>query len=371
MEPARFYEFGPFVLDIGNRSVLRNRKPVTIQPRTYEVLLKLIENGGRTVTREELMAIWGLNVTEGALNYQINQARKALGDDTNNPQYIKTFPKVGFRFIADVRGFEGQSTPPSTLRISARSQALFGGHLGHVLIGCGMYAGLYSVMLLLEIAYQFDKYGRTALAVAPIVFSWIFGTSILALAVDWRRASAGKTHGLALSVSIFLGAAGLLYAGISFFLPASSITGSGSASYPAQASYLKDICYSLPLMLMFLAPTFHFVVALQRELHLGRYSPALELLTGGRFSVTPKGTIYPRFWMLSLALMIMAGISAFLTTNLLDHLSPSPYKNLFINLIFLRLILHFGLALKCLSWYHREVEEIKRECLLAEKITPS
>lgn len=234
-----------------------------------------------------------------------------------------------------------------------------------------MYAGLYVVMLLLEIAYQFNTYGRTGLKVAPIVFLWVFATSVLALAVDWRQTATGKAHGLALSVSVFLAAAGLLFAAIWFFLPEHSITESGAASYPAQASYLKDICYSQPLMLIFLAPTFHFVVALQRELQLRRFRPTLELLTSGRFGMAPGGTIYPRFWILALALMIMAGVSVYLTSSLLDHLQPSPYKNLFINLMYLRLILHFGLALKCVSWYHRATEELKRECLVAEKMKVS
>lgn len=367
MESPRFYEFGPFILDTDNRSLLLNGKPVKIQPRTYEVLLKLIDNAGRTVGRDALMAIWDVNVGEGALNFQINQARKALKDDINDPQYIKTFPKVGFRFVAEVTPFDGDAPPPGLLRMSAKAQSLFSGHLPHVLISSGMYAGLFSVMLLLEIAYQFDRYGRTALVLTPIIFTWTFASSILALALDWRRTSRDKAHGLLLSVSTFLGASFVLYMLILFFLPSSSITGSGSASYPAQASYLKDICYSLPVMLLFWAPTYHLVTALQRDLQQGRTSQVLEFLTGGKFSIAPKGTIYPKVWVLILALMIMAAISAYLTTNLLDHLDPSPYKNLFINLIYLRLILHFGLALKCLSWYHQALDELKREGILTEK----
>jgi hypothetical protein len=255
----------------------------------------------------------------------------------------------------------------NTFGISARTEHPFGGHLWHVLISCFLYAGLYAVTFLIEIAYQFDKYGPTALKLAPLAFLWILATSLLALWIGWRRSSSGRAYGLAFSVLIFLVSAGVLYAGMCLFLPASPVTEQSVPSSPAQAAYLKDIRWSLLLMLIFLAPTFHFVVAMQRELFAGRYRSAVELLTGGRFSVTPQGTIFPRFWMLIMALIIMAAFSAYFTTDLFGHLSPSPYKNLFTNLIELRLILHYGLALKCLSWYHRALDDLKRECLVAEK----
>jgi hypothetical protein len=152
-----------------------------------------------------------------------------------------------------------------------------------------------------------------------------------------------------------------------FFLPATPITRQGATSSSAQSAYLKDIRWSLLLMLIFLAPTFHFVAAMQRELRAGRHRLSIELLSGGRFNVVPHGTIFPRVWMLVLALMFMALYSAFATPNLIDQLEPSPYRSLFTNLIELRLVLHYGLALKCLSWYHRALDSLKRECLVAEK----
>jgi len=254
-----------------------------------------------------------------------------------------------------------------TLGISARTKHPFAGHIWHALISCFLYAGLYAVTLIIEISYQFDKYGRTALKLAPLVLLWMFGTSLFALWIDWRRASKGKWYGLAFSVFIFLVSAGALYGAMCFFLPSTPITQQVGASSPAQAAYLKDIRWSLLLMLIFLAPTFHLVVAMQRELLAGRHQLASELLTGGGFNVAPHGTIFPRFWMLVLAVMFMALYSAFATPNLIDQLSPSPYRSLFTNLIELRLGLHYGLALKCLSWYHRALDSLKRECLVAEK----
>jgi DNA-binding winged helix-turn-helix (wHTH) protein len=386
-EPARFYTFGPFRLDTVNRCLSRNGELLPLQPKAYEVLLKLVQNSNRLVARDELMtSVWGVdvNVEEGALNYQIRQLRSVLGDVPSNPQYIRTIPKLGFRFVATVNhppndeiGFprplesrvvvgDAADTERSS-RISKTLKSSFGGHIGHVVVSCFLYSALFPTMLLMEVAYQFEIYGRTALKIAPIILAWMFATSVLAVAIDWRRASKGKANGLVISLLVFLAAAGALFFAIGFFLPESSITESGRASYPAEASYLKDICYSLVLIVVFLAPTFHFVAVMQRELHAGRYRPVLESLAGGRFSVTPSGTMYLRFWMLAIALMIMTAVSVYLTSNLLDHLSESPYKNLFIDLMYLRLILHFGLGLKCLSWYYRALDELKRECMEAEK----
>ncbi|HXU39621.1 MAG TPA: helix-turn-helix domain-containing protein [Blastocatellia bacterium] len=62
-----------------------------LQPKTYEVLLMLVENQARLITRDELMdSVWGtdVNVEEGALNYQIRQLRSVLGDVASHPRFL-------------------------------------------------------------------------------------------------------------------------------------------------------------------------------------------------------------------------------------------------------------------------------------------
>jgi hypothetical protein len=247
------------------------------------------------------------------------------------------------------------------MRIFARLSRLFSGHLWHVIMTCVLYAGLYVVTLLIEIAYQFDKYGDAGLKASPIVYLWIFGTSIIGLAVDWRFTTKSKPYGLISCILIFLGAAAILYGGICLFLPSSSITELAQQPYIAQAAYLNDTCYSLLLVMIFLIPTFHFIITLQQELRAGRHRLVFELLSGDKASVAPSGTIYPSFWILALVLMAMAAFSIYLTANLLDHLRPSPYKNLFTNLIYLRLILYYGFGLKSLGWYYQALNHLKRE----------
>jgi DNA-binding winged helix-turn-helix (wHTH) protein len=271
----------------------------------------------------------------------------------------------GTTHLLNANGRSGRSLASTdgamSLAISARLDWLFGGHLWHVLIACVLYAGLYVVTLLTEIAYQFDSYGSASLWASPIVYLWIFGTSIIGLVVIWKSAAKGKPHGLVICLLIFLGAAAVLYAGICLLLPSSSITELTHQPYPAQAAYLKDICYSLLLVVIFLIPTFHFIIKMQQELRAGRHRLALELLTGKSVGVAPSGMIYPSFWILALILMAMAAFSVYLTANLLDHLSPGPYRNLFVNLIYLRLILYYGFGLKSLGWYYQALNQIKRE----------
>jgi hypothetical protein len=249
----------------------------------------------------------------------------------------------------------------ASLGISSTLDLLFGGHLWHVLFSSFLYAGLYAVTLLMEVAYQFDSYGSKALKLSPFIFGWIFVTSISGLALDWKRASQGKSNGLYFCLLFFLLAAGVAFASVCLILPTTSITELSHQAYTAQGAYLKDICYSLLLAMIFLIPTFHFVVIMQRELNAGRHKLTLELLTGDKAGVTPRGAIYPKSWMLGMILMVMAAISVYLTANLLDHISPGPHKNLFTNLVYLRLVLYYGLGVKCLVWYYGTLNELKRE----------
>jgi hypothetical protein len=244
----------------------------------------------------------------------------------------------------------------------------FGGHWRHALFACGLYAALYAVALLVEVAYQFDRYGRAGLLLALVAFGWIFITALAGLAADWKLTLAGKSQGLAVSATVFLLSAFALFAGACLFLPGEPITQLSWQAYTAQAAYLKDIVYFLALETLFLLPPFHFVVAMQRELQAGRHRLASGLLSGDRLSVAPRGVIFPRFWVLALLLVVIVSVSVFLHHNLMSNAQPSPYLNLFANLIMARLILYYALATECLAWYYRALNELKRECLAAERI---
>lgn len=85
-----------------------------LRPKTFEVLLYLIENRGRAVPKSELFqAVWsGAAVTEDTLVQSIVEIRKALGDDPRAPQFIQTIPRVGYRIIAPPIEEQAQEPEP-------------------------------------------------------------------------------------------------------------------------------------------------------------------------------------------------------------------------------------------------------------------
>ena len=105
----RFYEFGPFVLDPAEHTLLRHGEPVPLRPKVFDLLLLLVKNSGHLVEKDELMsAVWpGQFVEEGNLNKTISMLRQALGESTEGNHFIETVPKRGYRFLAAVRGVNG------------------------------------------------------------------------------------------------------------------------------------------------------------------------------------------------------------------------------------------------------------------------
>jgi len=104
-QPAKhFYEFGPFRLDTGERVLLREGQLVPLTPKSFETLIVLVESGGRIIDKEELLTkIWpDTFVEEVSLAKKISLLRKTLGEDFAH-QYIETFPRRGYRFVAEVR----------------------------------------------------------------------------------------------------------------------------------------------------------------------------------------------------------------------------------------------------------------------------
>ena len=77
------YEFGAFRLDTAKRLLTRDGAPVTIPPKTFDLLLLLVENRGRVLAKKELMeALWPQTFVEDAnLSFQVSALRKALGGD--------------------------------------------------------------------------------------------------------------------------------------------------------------------------------------------------------------------------------------------------------------------------------------------------
>ncbi|HEX3558854.1 MAG TPA: tetratricopeptide repeat protein [Pyrinomonadaceae bacterium] len=102
---TRFFDFDDFRVDAAQRLLTRGGQPVALKPKTFDLLLVLVENGGRVIEKEELMrALWpGQIVEEGNLTQHVSRLRKALGDDRDVHRYIVTLPGRGYQFIAPVK----------------------------------------------------------------------------------------------------------------------------------------------------------------------------------------------------------------------------------------------------------------------------
>jgi TolB-like protein/DNA-binding winged helix-turn-helix (wHTH) protein len=96
--------FKAFRLDTANHLLWCNRDRVPVTPKGFDVLEYLVEHAGRVVTQDEILeALWPETyVNPEVLRKYIQEIRKALGDRPDNPEFIETLPKRGYRFIAPV-----------------------------------------------------------------------------------------------------------------------------------------------------------------------------------------------------------------------------------------------------------------------------
>jgi TolB-like protein len=99
------YLFEDYALDIDRRELLRGTDPVSVEPQVFDLLLYLIRNRERVVSRDDLLgSVWGGRiVSESALSTRINAARSVLGDNGEEQRLIKTLARRGLRFVGAVR----------------------------------------------------------------------------------------------------------------------------------------------------------------------------------------------------------------------------------------------------------------------------
>lgn len=247
---------------------------------------------------------------------------------------------------------------------SGRLQRPLGGHLVQACIAALLYGLIYALSVLFEVAYEFQRYGTGALIFAGLfMLPWIVGTCLFAFAADVRVTRHGRPSGLMAAVIVTVASAGLAAVAAWFFLPATPITLSTVPAYPAQAAFVKDIVYYVPLGVVFVVIPFHFVIVLQHQLQHRRHREVFGILISRASNPLPRGTFYIKVWQLTTILGCAGFASLYLTTHLTEHLRFSGNMALFLTLIHVRTAFYFALALECVVWYGRLLEEIKRECV--------
>ncbi len=113
--PSRqFVKFGVFEADLAARELRKNGAKIRLQDQPFQVLTLLLDNPGQVVTREELrQKLWPADTFvdfDNSMNTAINKIREALGDSAENPRFVETLPRRGYRFLALLDGT--QDDPP-------------------------------------------------------------------------------------------------------------------------------------------------------------------------------------------------------------------------------------------------------------------
>ena len=153
------YRFKSFLLNVGERQLLRDGEPVALTPKVFDTLVYLVENAGHLIEKSELMgSVWpDSNVEEGNLSRSIHALRRALGQDDNGNRFIETVPTKGYRFVADVslvqRGNDAaegsfSNALPAGRSVNrnhprARNLFLIGGLIVIAAVTSGWYAGIF------------------------------------------------------------------------------------------------------------------------------------------------------------------------------------------------------------------------------------
>src|SRR5215470_5649228 len=112
--PVLRFVFGGHVLDVARRELRRGSELVRLDPQVFDLLVYLIENRHRVVSKEDMLAaVWGGRiVSESALATRIYAARNAIGDDGKAKSLTRTASRKGFRFVGDVRVESSEDLPP-------------------------------------------------------------------------------------------------------------------------------------------------------------------------------------------------------------------------------------------------------------------
>jgi adenylate cyclase len=99
------FAFGDHLLDVDRCELRRDGTPVALEPQVFDLLVYLVRNRGRVVSKDDLIeSIWGGRVvSESAVTTALNAARNAIGDSGAAQKFIRTISRKGVRFIAEVR----------------------------------------------------------------------------------------------------------------------------------------------------------------------------------------------------------------------------------------------------------------------------
>ncbi|HMD99714.1 MAG TPA: winged helix-turn-helix domain-containing protein [Terriglobia bacterium] len=134
VQPTRSARFGAFELDLKAGELRKNKRKIALQNQPFQILVLLLEGAGEVVTREEIQKkLWSEDtiVEFGhSVDTAIKKLRQALGDDADEPHYIETLPRRGYRWLVPVEwveksaaGFKSMTPASSQARAGALGES--------------------------------------------------------------------------------------------------------------------------------------------------------------------------------------------------------------------------------------------------------
>jgi len=125
---ARVFRFGVFDLDTQSGELRRNGLKIRLPDQSFQILRALLMRPGEMVTREELrQVLWTAETFvdfEVGLNSAVRKLREALDDSAENPRFIETLPRRGYRFIGPVSAPAAELVPISNSPFVAQPAAV-------------------------------------------------------------------------------------------------------------------------------------------------------------------------------------------------------------------------------------------------------
>ena len=363
--PSKIYKFSNllFYPQESKISCSLTGNEVFLRQIVRDFLLVLVQKTHQTLCFEDFQ-----NSVESWKDYrQINQLKRVIQATKgelinrirqleNDFDLIEAVASKGYRLNAVVTElYVSQDGRPTILNKSSSIKGK-----SYVLDSCFfqslfasvIYSLLHSVALFVEVAYQYKNFSGNIWFVSLLVFVWVLFTTLLTLIAIPKMASHWNDlkKSFLLCLVIFFVSAIILHFAIGKFLPDYPITETNFRSYPAHAAYLKSIIYFLPLGVFLLIFPINSIIWLQK-FFCTRDKKANEDLT----KYEDKDFVLRRFFFsakLLLILIILAMLGSLIAmTHLFDNLLPNSNLNLFIQLVWLRWLLYFTLAIESLTWY--------------------
>lgn len=126
--PDKKVRFDDFELDYGRFTLSHRGRPVKLEGLPLQLLMFLVEKRGQLVTREQISSeLWSKDVfvdVEQGINTAIRKIRRALNDDVDEPQYLKTVVGRGYRFVAPTLDDDGTSAGGLTVSAEELGRAI-------------------------------------------------------------------------------------------------------------------------------------------------------------------------------------------------------------------------------------------------------